>query len=206
MLEPYNPLFGEPPTEPPKQRSDVALSFKLKNNRIQFPSVILDIDALDLEHLPPHIRYYGQFRNNPYTDDQLVVFRYYDKLLLHARDLYGDIQMVFLWETIDWITDLFERMQGTQGDFLNLFKHTHTIRGHEMALISILGDKPGTEGFWLRDYDAVCPTALAYGGTDKRDIFVEAYFSNYGLFTQGGIAILRKAAQDKMPLIEEKSS
>ena len=205
MLEPYNPLFGEPPkTEP--QRENTTLTFKLKNNRIQFPSVILDIDALDLEHLPPHIRYYGQFRNDPYKDARLIVFRYYDKLLFHARNAYGDTQKVFLWETIDWITDLFEHMQETQGGFLNLFKHTHTIRSHEMALISILGDEPGTEGFWLRDYDAVCPTLLAYGRTGRNRNFVCAYFSNYGLFTQGGVAILRKAAQDKTPLIEEKSS
>jgi len=186
-----NILFGEPPEKTPLSNHR---NLPLLNNRKQYPDIILNIDELNIDNLPVHIRYYGLFNNSPNAKNRVIVFRYYDHLLFHNRDYDSDSQSIFPWEAIYWLVECTRNLNPSLS--INLSQTTQKINEHQLALLKIMGDKAEQAGYLLRDYDGINRTAVFFGCIEKKDIFVEQYFSNYGLLEQNGLKILQKAAAD----------
>ncbi|NNM60033.1 MAG: hypothetical protein HKM04_09495 [Legionellales bacterium] len=188
-MEPYNPLFGTPSPITPQN----PFEFKIKNNRIQYPDIFFDIDALDLANLPPDLEYFGQFGIYRNYSDCLVIFRYKDQLLFHKRRSMMDHQVSFPWNTLYWLIEVLNSFHPDNKNIINLVSKKKTIDEHQLALISITGDEPGEEGFWLRDYDRIDPSSVIMGCRDIRYAFIEIYLSEFGIFEDHGLVILKKA-------------
>lgn len=189
----YNPAFGTPPPNPPNN----LFNFPVKNNRLQLPDMLFDIDSLNLESLPDEINYYGRVFMRKNNTDMTFIFRYKSFLVFHDRINKYDVQHCFDLEVFPWIVDKLTEFQRKKTETINLVCEKRVINENKISLIRVVGRRAGEEGFWLRDYSRESKTSAEIGITnDKGQSFVEQYLSDYGLYEKKGIQVLKVALED----------
>lgn len=190
--------FGKPPEQAPIHNPR---HLSIKNNRLQYPGVIIDIDDLFLSNLPSNLRLYGQFfqNNTNETEDRIIVFKYEEKWLFHRRTPYSDKQVIFPLDVLPWFYELAQAFFYEDAKKLRQLGHVKTVEECQFMLMEVgmENDASDEPGCMLYKVDSI-ESDKRLQNEDHQQRFSPALFLSYiGLFEQEGITVLEKALTNR---------